>query len=112
MKSSKQKLNTTSSTKYEVIGTSEYLPHNVWTELNMAVIEHFFQDNMSSMKSEKNGRGSCGQKSRHIDVRFFWIKDPIQSGNIDLRYCPTEDMVADYFTKPLQCAAFQKFRSC
>ena len=60
------------------------------------------------MKLEKNGRGLCGQKSRHVDVRFFWIKDRIRSGNIDLRYCPTEDMMADYFTKPLRGAAFQK----
>ena len=63
------------------------------------------------MKLERNGLRSCGQKSRHIDVRHFWIMDRIRSGDIDLRHCPTEDMLADYFTKPLQGAAFQRFRS-
>ena len=69
------------------------------------------QHNMSAMKLERNGLRSCGQKSRHIDVRFFLIMDQIQSDDIDLRHFPTEDMLADYFTKPLQGATFQRFRS-
>ena len=79
-KSSKQKLNTKSSIESEVVGTSEYLPHNGWTELYMAAQGNklssniFFQDNTSSMKLEKNGRSSCGQKSRHIDVRFSGLR--------------------------------------
>ena len=65
-----------------------------------------FQDNMSAMKLERNGLHSCGQKSQHINVQHFWIMDRIRSDDIDLRHCPTEDMLADYFTKPLQGATF------
>ena len=45
-----------------------------------------------------------------MDNRYFWIKDRIESENIKVEYCPTEKMVADFFTKPLQGSLFRKFR--
>jgi len=65
---------------------------------------------ISLLRAGTNGRRSCGQKSRHIDIRYFFIKDRIDSGNIKVVYCPTEEMLADFFTKPLQGALFRKFR--
>ena len=62
-------------------------------------------------KREQNGRQSCGQKSRHIDIRYFFYQRPHQSGDIDLQYCPTEIMLADFFTKPLQGKQFKLLRS-
>ena len=59
---------------------------------------------------EKNGRQSAGPRSRHIDIRYFFIKDRIQRGEINLVYCPTGEMVADVFSKPLQGGLFKKFR--
>ena len=54
------------------------------------------------MRLERNGRHSCGQKSPLNNIWYFLIKDSIKSGNIDLQYCPTAIMLADFFTKPLQ----------
>ena len=71
----------------------------------------FFQDNESAMKLEKNGRKSCGDKSRHIDIRYFFIKDVLRRENIDLQHCPTERMIADFYTKPLQGSLFIKMRN-
>ena len=65
---------------------------------------------MSSMKLEKNGSTSAGQKSRHINIRYFFIKDRIANGDISLIHCPTGLMIADFFTKPLQGHLFNKFR--
>jgi hypothetical protein len=65
---------------------------------------------MSAMKMERNGRSSAGQKSRHINIRYFFIKDRIAKGEINLVHCPTGIMVADFFTKPLQGRLFAKFR--
>ena len=116
-KSSKQKLNTKSSTESEVVGASDYLPYLIWMQNFMAAQGFefkrniFYQDNQSAMRLERNGRQSCGQKSRHIDIRYFFIKDRIKSGNIDLQYCPTEVMLADFFTKPLQGKQFKLLRS-
>ena len=62
----------------------------------------FEQDNESAMRLEKNGCMSAGQKSRHIDLRYFWIKNRTEANRIAIRHCPTLDMLADFFTKPLQ----------
>ena len=70
----------------------------------------FAQDNQSAMKLDQNGRKSCGQKSRHIDIRYFFTKDRMKSDNITIQYCPNEQMLADFFTKPLQGALFLKFK--
>jgi hypothetical protein len=45
-----------------------------------------------------------------MDARYFFIKDRIESENITIEYCPTELMMADFFTKPLQGNLFRKFR--
>ena len=69
-----------------------------------------YQDNQSAMLLEKNGRGSSGKRTRHINVRYFFIADRVKSKEIRLEYCPTGIMVADYFTKPLQGQLFHKLR--
>ena len=43
------------------------------------------QDNQSAMKIIKNGRMSNDKKTKHMDNRYFWIKDPIKSEHIDVR---------------------------
>jgi hypothetical protein len=114
-KSSKQKLKTKSSTEAELVGASDYLPNTIWAKMFLESQGHkiqenqFLQDNQSAMKLEVNGRASCGQKSRHIDIRYFFMKDRIETEGIEVVYCPTEDMLADFFTKPLQGSLFEKF---
>jgi hypothetical protein len=116
-KSSKQKLNTKSSTEAELVGASDYVPNSIWAARFLShqgyplKTNTLHQDNQSAMKMERNGRSSCGQKSRHIDIRYFFIKDRVDSGEIDIVYCPTEMMVADFFTKPLQGALFRKLKA-
>ena len=70
----------------------------------------FEQDNESAIKLEKNGRMSAGPKSRHVNIRYFWIKDRVKSEKITIRHCPTSAMLADFLTKPLQGQLFRKFR--
>jgi hypothetical protein len=69
-----------------------------------------YQDNQSAIKIEKNGKSSGGQKTKHMDARYFFIKDRLSTEGIEVRYCPTEKMIADFFTKPLQGSLFRKFR--
>jgi hypothetical protein len=66
---------------------------------------------MSTIQFAKNGRRSCGPNLRHIDVRYFWIKDRLGIGNIDVVYCPMEQMLADFITKPLQGSLFRKLKA-
>ena len=71
----------------------------------------FKQDNSSAIKIEKNGRRSGSSRTRHMDIRHFWVKDRLEKEGIEVEYCPTECMVADYFTKPLQGSLFNKLRA-
>jgi len=58
----------------------------------------------------KNGRNSCTGNSRHIDIRYFFVKDRIDKKEVKVAYCPASIILADFFTKPLQGQLFQKFR--
>ena len=115
-KSNKQKLNVTSSTHAEQVGASDYLPNTIWvtkfmTEQGYPPSKNFLeQDNESAIKLATNGRVSAGAKSRHIDIRFFWVKDSTEAMGIKIRHCPTLRMLADFFTKPLQGTLFRTFR--
>ena len=52
----------------------------------------------------------AGDKSRHISIRYFFIKGIMKREHIDLVHCPTERMIADFYTKPLQGSLFKKMR--
>ena len=114
-KTSKQKLNTKSSTESELVGASDYLPHTIWFKRFLAQQGYkvkgnvFYQDNVSAIRLESNGFASQGEKSKHISIRYFFIKDVLNKEEIQLVHCPTTRMIADYFTKPLQGAKFKKF---
>lgn len=109
--SEKQQLNTKSSTKAEVIGASDYLPHTLlWVKMFVEAQGHGIQenileqDNESTIKMEKNGKASAGpSRSRHtIDIQHFGIKDRTKAASIIIRHCPTSQMLGDFFTKLLQ----------
>ena len=59
---------------------------------------------------ERNGRMSCTGNSRHIHIRYFFVKDRIDKGEFRVEYCPTYLMIADFFTKPLFGIRFREFR--
>ena len=69
-----------------------------------------YQDNKSTILMLKNGRNSCTGNSRHVNVRYFFVKDRIDKGELKVEYCPSTIMLADFFTKPLQGHLFKKFR--
>jgi hypothetical protein len=111
-----QKLNTKSSTEAELVGTDDVMPQMLWTlyflESQGYKIDNniLYQDNKSSILLETNGRGSSGKRTRHINVRYFFIADRVKSGEVKIEYCPTGIMIADYFTKALQGATFWRLR--
>ena len=60
---------------------------------------------------QKNGRNSCTGNSRHIKIRYFWIKNRIDEKEVRVEYLPTDMMLADFFTKPIQGVKFRELRS-
>ena len=93
------------------------LPDIIWTKYFVEcqgynIDEHIvFQDNMSSLSLEKNGRISSSKRTKHIKAEYFLIKDYYNSGEIDLRNCPTDVMWANILTKPLQGQKFKKIQA-
>jgi hypothetical protein len=55
--------------------------------------------------------GSQNRRTRHINVRYHFIRDFIESGTITPHYTPTSDMLADGFTKALDRLKFATFVS-
>ncbi len=68
-----------------------------------------FQDNKSTILLEENGKKSSSKRTRALNIRYFFLTDQIAKGNLIVEYCPTMEMIADYFSKPLQGKLFQKF---
>jgi hypothetical protein len=112
----RQKLNTRSSTEAELVGVDDSMGMILWTRLFLESQGYevkntkIYQDNQSAALMERNGKRSSTKRTRHINIRYFFITDCIKDGGIDVEYCPTENMLADIFTKPLQGNAFRKFR--
>ena len=75
--------------------------------LNMEAQEYktkeniIYQDNQSAILIEKNGIRSIGKQSRHINIRYFFIKDRYDKKELTIEYCLTDEMIGDFFTKPL-----------
>jgi hypothetical protein len=114
--STRQKLNTKSSTEAELVAVDDAMPMVLWTRYFLQeqgyVVEdtELLQDNQSTMLLEKNGCASSGRRTRHINIRYFFVADRVKRNEVSIKYCPTDDMVGDFFTKPLSGAKFRKFR--
>ena len=114
--STKQKINTKSSTESELVSVNEVLPQILWTKYFLEEqgykAEHsiIYQDNQSAMLLENNGRASSSKRTRHFNIRYFFVTDRIANKEVQVEYCPTKEMIADFFTKPLQGSNFKKFR--
>jgi len=113
--SSKQKINTMSSTETELIAVNDKMGQVLWTKYFLEAQGYdiptvVFQDNKSTMLIERHGRASSTKRTRHINIRYFFVTDCIQRKNLTVEYCPTDDMLADFGTKPLQGKKFLDFR--
>ena len=58
----------------------------------------------------KNGKQSISKSTRHINIRYYFITDRIMKQKASLEFCPTFDMIGDYFIKALQGYQFRQFR--
>jgi hypothetical protein len=114
--STKHKLNTRSSTEAELVSVDDCMPAICWTryflqaqgyEVNDNIV---YQDNRSAILLETNGRASSSKRTKHINVRYFFVTDRIAKQELKVEWCPTGDMIADFMTKPLQGGLFKKFR--
>ena len=121
-KSSKQSIVTKSSTEAELVAGSDALnqllharelvkhqdklqSYEVGKELYLAP-SPFYQDNKSTIELIKTGRAKH-EKSRHINIRHFWIHGKVLDKSIVIEYMPTKMMIANVLTKSLQGEQFR-----
>ena len=69
-----------------------------------------YQDNNSAILLETNGRSLSSKRTKHINIQYYFVADWIAKGDVKVIWCPTDQMIADFLTKPLQGKAFVKFR--
>ena len=110
--SKKQKLNTRSSAEAELVAVDDGMGLMLWSKLFLEAQGHtvednvLYQDNKSAILLEKNGKASSTKRTRHLNIRYFFVTDQVSKGNLRVEYCPTDQMLADYFTKPATGAKF------
>ncbi len=112
----KQKINTRSSTETEIVSVDDCMPAVCWSRYFMLAQGYgingniVYQDNKSAILMEKNGKASSSKRTKHINIRYYFITDRISKNELAVKWCPTGDMIGDYMTKPNQGALFTKFR--
>ena len=90
----------------EALWLRNYL-HEVWRmPLDATTI---YSDNQSAIALAKDDR--YHSRTKHIDIRFHFIRYHVEHGNLTVTYCPTEDMVADTLTKALPSMKAKHFAS-
>ena len=115
--STKQKVNSRSSTEAEMNAVDEKLSKIIRTKKFLESqgfkikLNIIFQDNTSTIKLQENGKVSSGKRTRHFDIKLFYITDLISRDEVLVEYCPSDDMIADYMSKPLMGAKFKEFRN-
>jgi hypothetical protein len=113
--SSKQKIVSKSSTEAELIGLTDGASQVIWCR-NYLIEQGYqqlpaiiYQDNTSSITICLKGR-SDSKRTRHVAIRYFFLKNYVERFELMIKYLPTEMMLADLLTKPLQGMLLNKLR--
>jgi hypothetical protein len=115
-RSSKQKIVTKSSTEAELVGLSDstaqaiHLKNFVEKQGYSVGPVIIYQDNLSCMALMKRG-GPGSERSRHINIRHFWVAERVANGEVTIEHLNTNLMHANALTKPVQGAQFERERA-
>ncbi|KAI5339872.1 hypothetical protein L3X38_019145 [Prunus dulcis] len=114
--SKKQPIVTLSTTKAEFVAATSCACQAIWLRRLIEALHYMQQgptsiycDNFYTIKLLKNP--VLHERSKHIDVRYHFLRDLYKDDVIDLIYCKSEDQIADIFTKPLKLPMFVKLRN-
>ena len=66
------------------------------------------EDNQGAIAIAKNPIAHA--RTKHIDIRYHYIREAVNDGIIEVKYCPTKQMIADVLTKPLPRGQFENLR--
>lgn len=113
--SKKQPVMALSSTEAEFIAIADcckellYVQNLIEELLGIRLSMHLHVDNQSAIQMAKNG--IYNKRSKHIDVRYHFVKEKITENNIEIKYCESAKQPADIFTKALNNIRFEQHRN-
>ena len=118
-KSKKQKVVSRSSTEAELIAMFEGLDYILYIRRLAEWMGYnydnepitIYQDNTSAMTLAYMGKTSSGSTSKFMDLKYFWIKDYLDTKWFKLEYLPTDAMIADFFASPRTGSVFRSMRN-
>lgn len=114
-KSSKQAMVTKSSTEAELVALCDGVTIalacrnfilGIGVDMRHCVI---YEDNKAVLELIKT-EGPFSMRTRHLSVKLFFTKQFVDDGTLKVKYCNTDDMIADVLTKPLTGVKFRTLR--
>ena len=114
-RSKKQTCVALSTSEAEYIALSSAAQEAVWMRALNSDLKNqpseptvIFEDNQSAICLAKNPQ--FHGRSKHINIKFHFIREQVSTKTICLKYCPSEDMLADLLTKGISSDRFEKLR--
>jgi hypothetical protein len=111
----KQPIVTLSTCEAEYVAASSCICHSLWLhkllkEMNFSQKKttNIRVDNKSAIELVKNPVHH--ERSKHIDVRFHFIREHMKNDDVEMTHVASRDQVAYIFTKPLSAELFNKFK--
>jgi hypothetical protein len=103
-----------STTESEYMALSEATQEAIWLKALLQELKHFHQpsvilheDNQGCIAISKNPEHH--KRTKHIDIKYHFIREKVEDKTLDVKYCKTDEMVADILTKAIPKVQFQKF---
>ena len=116
--STKQKVNTRSSTEAELVAVDDKISKIIWTKGSIGEqgfknsSNILYEDNKSTVQLQNNGEESSGQQTRYFDIKCFCRTDIIKRKKIEVKFYPSDEMTANNcMTKPLTGDKLLKHRN-
>ncbi len=113
--SKRQRTTALSTTEAEYVAGCESAKEAVWINRLLKEIGKedslpvpLLCDNQSAIRLAKNPE--FHQRTKHVDIKYHFIREQYENGVIDLQYVGTENQLADILTKPLETKRFQYLR--
>lgn len=112
--SQQQKAVALSTTEGEFVAASEAAKSAIWVkhllqELSCEVLPNICIDNQGALKLIKNSL--FHRRTKHISVRYHFIRELVENGEITISYIPTDQQETDLLTKPLGRVIHQRLLS-
>uniref|UniRef100_A0AAV1VFB9 Copia protein n=1 Tax=Peronospora matthiolae TaxID=2874970 RepID=A0AAV1VFB9_9STRA len=112
----KQRTVALSSTEAEYMALTEATQEAVWIKAFLCKLGEMkndeavkiYEDNQGSIALVKNPE--FHKRTKHIDIRYHFVREKVADGQVLLQYCATKDMKADLMTKPISAAQFDYLR--